>query len=1190
MSNDDSFLNLLKNKLDNYQNLALHTEENAVIAAGAGSGKTQVLATRFAWLIMTNKAKVDEILTLTFTNKAASEMYQRIYDTLKKFAEHPVDKDLSDEQKKLAQTALENFSYAHIQTLDSYCASIVRQCANRYGIKPDFTAGTSDSEREIKNKAFNYILKNANNPAIQYFVKPGKLQDFAENTFAPIIINYTSLATEPHFFENKLENQKTEIVKQWNSVINGTATNSLYDYSLQITNEREEAEKKSSKDKESYLKMVLELENRLRSFKCCLEITENDIQNQNEKLLAKTKEIKELYKYINSIPTQKGIVTSVRAAIKPLKENEIILAISEYINQYSVIQDFTKLLDDFLIQINSTKRISGKLTFFDISELALKILLENEDIRNQEKNAYKKIMIDEFQDNNGKNRDLLYILALKKGEFEDNGKCVIDLNNLQWGQPSNADNNSQRGQPLHKVITRDPEKLFFVGDEKQSIYKFRGAEVSVFNELSNENKTVQMTYNYRSTPELLSAFNTIFKNGNGIFGNPLTNPSENKDYEAYYIKNAEKNGCELPELNAQNCPIHIHGLLTNEISDKKIDYLPEWEQIGYETARKIYEIGTKTGNWSNIAILDKSRTHRTQITKYLNMFGIPYQLDAQKDIFTDAIINDIYNFLRLCVYPSDLNAFSSYLCSPFAGLSENSVEKILSYKIIDDYNDDNIADEKKYHQLKTEISESEYEKYISSINFYKDYKPLVLKQKITSTLSYLWNDKGYKYETMLSSETQLCAEHFDLLFELARQADENGQSVSWFIDQLALLKSTYSSSDSDLNASDISYPLEREQAVKFMTIHKSKGLEFDYVFILGCTNITLKSENANFYFNENFGLSVKPDSNIKNYFAIIQKELSKQMELAEFRRVIYVAITRAKKEVYIMCNYNKTDNDSTSISRLFENMILSRYPDPTSENDFPFYSDAGFDYTPIKPIKYQDIIQKQKKNLSIDELRSQIIQKIDKKYSEINTITFESHPVPRNTPSGLEKDVYLTGKTEVFDSDSGLKYEQSEDTLQNGDFTAADFGTLVHSYLEMQAKGINPIDYEPEAKLLKKLDEKQRNENKELCKKMCMEFLESECGQQLEKCKNARLFYRAEWGFRMLLNGTIFTGSIDLIYQNDDGTYTIVDYKSDNQINEEKYIEQQKCYRTAAAKLLKINEDKINNCLYFLKHKKTIKL
>ena len=72
---------------DAQQNVCFETK-NSVVAAGAGSGKTQVLATRFAWLVISKKVRASEILTLTFTNKAAAEMYQRIYRTLWEFANH----------------------------------------------------------------------------------------------------------------------------------------------------------------------------------------------------------------------------------------------------------------------------------------------------------------------------------------------------------------------------------------------------------------------------------------------------------------------------------------------------------------------------------------------------------------------------------------------------------------------------------------------------------------------------------------------------------------------------------------------------------------------------------------------------------------------------------------------------------------------------------------------------------------------------------------------------------------------------------------------------------------------------------------------------------------------------------------------------------------------------------------------
>jgi ATP-dependent exoDNAse (exonuclease V) beta subunit len=107
---------------------------------------------------------------------------------------------------------------------------------------------------------------------------------------------------------------------------------------------------------------------------------------------------------------------------------------------------------------------------------------------------------------------------------------------------------------------------------------------------------------------------------------------------------------------------------------------------------------------------------------------------------------------------------------------------------------------------------------------------------------------------------------------------------------------------------------------------------------------------------------------------------------------------------------------------------------------------------------------------------------------------------------------------------------------------------------------------------------------------MCEWFAQSDLGKALDECKSAARFYRAEWAFRMMLDGYIFTGSIDLIFENPDGTYTIVDYKSDTEIDAEKYRSQQECYRKAASRMLKVPEEKIECWLFFLKHKQAVKL
>ena len=108
----------------------------------------------------------------------------------------------------------------------------------------------------------------------------------------------------------------------------------------------------------------------------------------------------------------------------------------------------------------------------------------------------------------------------------------------------------------------------------------------------------------------------------------------------------------------------------------------------------------------------------------------------------------------------------------------------------------------------------------------------------------------------------------------------------------------------------------------------------------------------------------------------------------------------------------------------------------------------------------------------------------------------------------------------------------------------------------MQAKGIEAEAYEPEPKFFKNLSDAKIQETKEACIKMSRAFAASTIGAELKAAQEAERFWRAEWGFRMFYKtgdfpeGAIFTGSIDLIYENADGTYTICDYKSDNEIND----------------------------------------
>lgn len=1309
------YLDLIKRPLDNDQSDVCFTTENAVVAAGAGSGKTQVLATRFAWLVMSKNIDASQILTLTFTDKAASEMYKRIYDTLSFFANYKkgaepekaeAEADLTEEKVARAKKALRDFSNSHIQTLDSYCGQIVRQCANRYGLTPDFSTGSAQSERSIKNEAFKFILKNKESPAVKTFANPGSLQEFAEKTFAETIINNTTIATEKGYFINKLAKQRAEIIAVWNYLVTGEKTAGYeklleknFKPALYYVNEAEpvlEEAKVTEKTRlyaETCRKIFSEAWNLQENGKIedwenvgNLELAENgdfdrsdrlrtvNLNHQMDSVLEKVQQTQNLVNLVNNLPTTKGFIKDLRSLLTTdngasLKSDSLkfLNLCNTFISQYDAIKSLNLLLDNFTQQINASKRRTGSLTFADVPSLALKILLENEDIRNQEEKAYSKIMIDEFQDNNGKNRDLLYLLALEPGQLE--GRIATDENN-----PSSLHDKIISRDENGNIIEdlRNKEKLFFVGDEKQSIYKFRGADVTVFNELTDsdshkaENRLLSMTFNYRSAPELLTSFNLIFKNGNGIF----KEPDEDKKYEADYKKEAKKNGEELPALTKENVRLHFcfssdKKIKQNEnlLLEDRIDYVPQKEMDAYFIAKKILELSEnekdKNGNinWSAFAILDRSRTDRRILTKYLSMFKIPFNVDQFSNIFEDAVVNDFYNFLRICVYPSDINAFAAFLCSPFAGLTENEAETVLSC-LVDikqkDFVFDPLRTENVDENLKNELSPESFGKFLSAREFYAQNRKKVLRQRITETLSELWNNRGYKYETMLDEQKLLCAEHFDMLFELARQVDENEKSVAWFIDELASQKSGGFESDSDVDTKSVSYPLERSSAVQIMTIHKSKGLQFDHVFVWGCTNYTSKGEKSLVFFDDENGVSVKVDGSGSNYFYEKQKELSKLKDLAEFRRLIYVAITRAVKDVFVIGDWHYSEKleenlkKEESINKLLERMVLKNYPEFLEDgfaSEKPVFnssnSECGFDYFSIPEVTYDDLIKKDDE--PADSKRERVISKLESAQVSDNLIKTEIHSIKRASPSHLEdkaaqqnsslqvaqhdsssqfaqQDSSLRAKrsnpaaqffeTDKFpelseilkkysgqDSDSeeenlplGLENsDEKTETLSSESFQAADFGTLVHDYLNKMCLGIDVKTYIPNPGLFKNLDEKDAQKIREICIKMCGDFASSLFFEEFLDAKKSGRLAETELEFKYFDGNILYHGSIDLIYETEDKNYVILDYKTDREIRPEKHYLQQKCYKKAAEDL--VPEDGNFKCfLYYLRFGKSVEI
>lgn len=1249
MSADFSYLDILDKKLDKSQRTACCRDLNTVVAAGAGSGKTQVLATRFAWLIMSCKIKVEEILALTFTKKAASEIYQRIYKTLGQFA---ANEHTPSEEKARAKQALKDFDKAHIQTLDSYSSTIVRQTANRYGINPNFTVADVEN---LNADAFRFLVNCKDEAALLVVAKPGELHKLAKDLFAKAIREYTDITCENDFFEKKLLLQCREITDVWNRLISDTANEDhaeegegifsiLNEVKTEYRNNPEKVGMPYFTKLEAFINKVPEL-SRIQD----PSMFETDYEMLT-KMAADVSQWAQLFIFNQKTSGSTRLLQAINKRYKISKET--LDSVTSFILNYQHIKRIFELLDMFMIQINEQKRRTGSLSFGDINSLALKILKEQKEIRNQEKKTFKKIMIDEFQDNNGKNRDMLYLLAEKDDAFTEASENEKEfLNQL--------------------VSNLADNKLYFVGDEKQSIYKFRGADVSVFNSLTADlAKTVPaetetklyMSNNYRSTEPVLAMFNRLFgdlgegdKTGFKIFDDE----GQPKAFDAYYTKAATYKDSEVNlQLTEENVPMHVcifdSSSLKENIPDGKTedDFLDKNDSAAFYTTqkiRKLFDSEKSKGlspRYSDYAVLCKNRNNYSKLTRWFNTFNIPYNFDQQKSIFDDGPINDIFHFLRLCSNPQDKSSFAAYLCSPFAGLKIQTVEIILGLlpETVESRNEQTgkitvhqytafSEDKELEEKIRLEIeafSKDEFQKYLEAKAFYLKMKNQVLTEALTDTITKLWYETGARYETLLDKKTNLAAEQYDLLFELVRSLQEEGRSASWIIDQIAQNKQGSkfkfaSNKEDNLGIKEIIYPVEKEDAVQVMTIHKSKGLEFDHVFVLDCiSDVNNDSEELTFY-NEDFGLSLKIGLH-RNYFYKKQKSDSDEKNKAEFKRLLYVAITRAKKDIYTIDAFDASLHRSNSRFReaieYFYDAELKGKSEITrengevtgsyslSKNKISYNERFPFDFERLERLE-SDIITAETNKAS--ELRIRAFDRLSRLSAGTIIQCDDNIPQKRISPSFLEKlhesqtgreefsftpinssiekiDFIINGKQIPALEDSPL--EETDDRFAAREFSYAHFGTMAHAYLENLIKrGQAQINSEMKGLLQKDLNDADFDTLCNICLEMSASFSASETGKAAVASRLQGRFCKTEYPFKLLHKSFIIKGSIDLLFQNEDGKYIIVDYKTDREIRPEIYYEQQCAYRFAAKEILGLKDEKeIELKLFFLRYGREINI
>ena len=344
--------------------------------------------------------------------------------------------------------------------------------------------------------------------------------------------------------------------------------------------------------------------------------------------------------------------------------------------------------------------------------------------------------------------------------------------------------------------------------------------------------------------------------------------------------------------------------------------------------------------------------------------------------------------------------------------------------------------------------------------------------------------------------------------------------------------------------------------------------------------------------------------------AEIAKELNEKMQSAELRRVVYVALTRAKTELFITNPKYETPKDFLQANKFlpgqesnpssFFDVLEPIYNQFASREDENQNELIPFDVEIIEPIPRNAPSKTQKRINNYESKRNLLLYIQKEKLYENVEIYQTEYPEPIYTnPSHLSKDDdeifsnFQIVENAPYQRINQIVLESVPPQIENAQneseaepaFSFANFGTIAHAYLESVISGKKPEEHYSVKEFIGLENKTEKiQEIKKICEEMKNAFENSDLGK---RAKNSTKHF-AELSFRSKLSSKIVKGIIDLIFEDSDGTFTVVDYKTNQTVVPEIYYAQLKCYKDAVCQIFGKSKNEVKCVLYYLRYAKAV--
>ena len=891
------------------QHDAIHiSDKNLIVVAGAGSGKTRVLVERYLQLLESNpKWRINSVVAITFTREAAFEMRHRLRLELERRAQKP-DGDLWAQH-------LSQLDSARIDTIHGLCAAILRANAAQAGIDPKFEVMDENDSAILLDDIVDDVLASIQAPLSALFAHYDTFR--IENTLKQInLINtdHPQVADDPEALFRQWEQEWAEAVFEARHELFRSEEGLAFEKLLSVP-----VDDKLGELVEQYRRYLLEISLETDATTIHQRMADchkkGSVGNKGSAKNWGSKDAKE-----NAAQLLRDLRKRIDAVLNETGDppGELDRATAK------VLPLWHRLLRLVRANYRERKRENAQLDFDDLERLAADLLLDPSVSERYRLAEFKHLLVDEFQDTNAAQWQII--------------RSLSDL---------------ERGG-----------SLFVVGDPKQSIYQFRGADVSVFNRVRDQIAKLEsgcelpLSTSFRSHRPLVEQCNALFEK---ILVRDESSMAQN--FEVVFDKPMCASRSDPPALPA----IELQ-LLDSEIRDETGEYvrgknrrrkchsaedMRRWE--AYEIAQRIKQLiaegrpiydkesgSIREMDFRDIAILFQSMTKLTLYEDVFKSQEIPFLTVAGRGYYDRQEVWDMLDLLRFLHNPADNLSLATVLRSPIFAFSD---DLLFALRLIADEYAGTRESISLWRALRIAFNEP-----IVGVN----KKDLPLVRHALDTLQDLRRVSGRVTISELLRRALAKTNYLAILTGLPDGARRRGnieKLLQLAQDSGKITVGKFSQYLVDLSTREVREGealLEAGNAIRLMTVHASKGLEFPLVILADASWERGNYGAPTLLSDPEFGLTCQVyDADTNKYedgFAHRRNfKLQSLKEAAERKRLLYVAATRAQDYLLISGTVKRSQADEWSSGGWLQMLMITLEITDTPRKEVFTIPLAGYD-------------------------------------------------------------------------------------------------------------------------------------------------------------------------------------------------------------------------------------------------------